>query len=67
MLQFHDNMPPVQRIIATRELTRNVYVVENPKLSSPLLVTTGTAVTSDKYVRVRSISKKWTNIQEASG
>ena len=31
------------------ELNRNVYVVE--KLSSPLLVTTGTAVASDRYVR----------------
>ena len=50
------------------ELNRNVCVVENSKLSSPLLVTTGTAVASDKNhdVRVCLISKKWTNIQEAS-
>ena len=49
------------------ELNRNVYVVEDSKPSSLLLVTTGTAVASDKYVRVRLISKKWANIQEASG
>ena len=71
MLQFHDNMSPVQRINATRDKQKciHVYVVENSKLSSPLLMTICTAVTSDKYhdVRVRLISKKWTNIQEESG
>ena len=71
MLQFHGNMSPVQRIIATRVKQKciHVHVVEKSKLLSPLLMTTGTAVTSDKYhdVRVRLISKKWSNIQEASG
>ena len=53
------------------ELNMN-SVQENSKLSSPLPVTSGSAVASDPYVHMcqlsfRIISKKWTNIQEAIG
>ena len=57
-LQFCEKFP--------LELNINVYLLENSKLSSPLLVTTGTAVASYKYVRVFLISKKWTKIQETT-
>ena len=65
MLQFHENVTPVQRIIATR-------VKQKCICSEKLAFITaagdhGTAVASDKYIRVSLISKKWTNIREASG
>ena len=66
-----DNLSPFDSKIAclcqSIEINNNKYVLENSKRSSPLLVTTGTAVASDKFVRVRLTLKKWTNIQEASG
>ena len=53
MLQFHDNMPPVQRIIATRVKHKCIC---SEKLEA--FIAADTAVASAKYVRVRLISKK---------
>ena len=60
MLQFVDNMLPVQRMNATR--------VKQKCICSGKLEACITAAGDHwHYSRVRLISKQWVNIQEASG